>query len=300
MHDVSVSLYGLLDALPDAALLIDEEGLLAHANYAAGELLGFSVEELVGRPVSELVPPRFRAEHAAHVAQFHDRAASASMGDRPLVYALARDAEIPVTISLAPVKFGGDDFTLALLRDATKLHRRIGDALARADLDGLTGLGNRSWALRKLEERVQRGEPFALLFLDLVGFKATNDRFGHHVGDEVLRLVAERLRATVRDSDLAARLGGDEFVVLLPQVSEPGLLVQRATELARQLAGPLQLRSGTHAIGATIGAAVFPAQAANAAQLLQCADQAMYRAKREALDFCLYGAAPMMLRRPPG
>jgi diguanylate cyclase (GGDEF)-like protein/PAS domain S-box-containing protein len=297
MHDVSVSLYGVLDALPDAALLVDQRGVIVHANFAASELLGFQVAEVIGRPVNDFVPPRHREAHAAYVQSFHDRPRVASMGDRPLVYALAREREIPVTISLSPMKFEGEDLTLALLRDATKLHRRLDDALHRADTDGLTGLGNRTWALNQLEQRVRAKQPFALLFLDLVGFKAANDRFGHHVGDEVLRLISRRLRGAVRGEDLAARLGGDEFVALLSGMSEPLQVIQRAAGIAGELSQPLQLRAGIQSVGVSIGAALFPAHATTATQLLQCADQAMYRAKRQSLDYCLYGTLPMVLPR---
>jgi diguanylate cyclase (GGDEF)-like protein len=217
------------------------------------------------------------------------------MSDRPLVYASSSAGELPVTISLSPLKFGGDDFTLALLRDATKLHRRLGDATARAHVDALTGLGNRTWLLEQLERRVHGKEPFTLLFVDLVGFKATNDRFGHHIGDEVLQQVGQRLRAAVRDVDVSARLGGDEFVVLLPQVFNTQHVLQRARDLAHQLSGPLQLKTGSHAVRGTIGAALFPTHGTSGAALLQCADQAMYRAKRESLDFCLYGTPPRSL-----
>ena len=293
MHDVVVSLWEFLDSLPDAALLVDARGLIAHANDAAGTLLRAPGDSLSGMPLWELVPPRHREAHAAHVAQFQSEGKATGMSDRPLIQVQTREGEeVPVTISLAPVTFEHETFTLALLRDASKLNHRLGEALAQAETDQLTTLGNRTFALRKLESFVGARAPFALLFLDLVGFKGFNDHYGHHVGDEVLRVVGQRLASAVRSQDLAARLGGDEFVVLMAGLGDGELLLSRAEAISRQLTQPLHVRSVLLPVGVTIGGALFPRHGATAELLLQSADQAMYRAKRAKQDFCLHGTEP--------
>ena len=295
MHDVAVSLLGFLDALPDAAVLVDAKGLVAHVNGAATSLLRAEAGSLSGLPLDDLIPLRFRQDHGTHVAQFQaEGTAALSLLDRPLIYAQARDGqEVPVTISLAPLKVGRDLFTLALLRDASTMHHRLGEALLLAETDPLTALGNRAFAQRKLEALAGARAPFAVLFLDLVGFKGFNDHYGHHVGDEVLRVIGQRLSSAVRSLDSAARLGGDEFVVLMAGLSDADLLLARAEAISRHLTQPLQVRSVMMPVGVTIGGALFPRHGATAELLLQSADQAMYRAKREHLDFCLHGAQPL-------
>ena len=152
-----------------------------------------------------------------------------------------------------------------------------------ADHDALTGLLNR----RLLEDRLQqainlarRNEAMvAVMLIDLDGFKAVNDRFGHLMGDYVLRTVAKRLRDCVRESDTIARLGGDEFVVLLSGQRSPEDSSIVAEKILGALTDPVAAGGRRFDIGASIGISVFPRDGANAEQLLKHADAAMYRVK---------------------
>jgi diguanylate cyclase (GGDEF)-like protein/PAS domain S-box-containing protein len=152
-----------------------------------------------------------------------------------------------------------------------------------ADHDALTGLLNR----RLLEDRLaqaltlaRRNEAMvAVMLIDLDGFKAVNDQFGHLMGDYVLRTVAKRLKDCVRESDTIARLGGDEFVVLLAgqRSAEDSTVV--AEKILGALADPVAAGGRKFEIGASIGISIFPRDGANAEQLLKHADAAMYRVK---------------------
>jgi diguanylate cyclase (GGDEF)-like protein len=170
----------------------------------------------------------------------------------------------------------------------------------QAETDPLTCLVNRRAALERLGRLVTRDEPFALLFLDLVRFKQFNDQHGHHVGDEVLTAIAGRLRSSVRSPDTAARYGGDEFLVVMVGIKDKVLLQARAEAMAERLSQPMHVRTVTQAPGVTIGAALFPQNGATVEALLQNADQAMYRAKRAGLTYCLAGEAPLPLGRGSG
>lgn len=155
------------------------------------------------------------------------------------------------------------------------------DALrASALTDPLTGAANRRALLARIDYEIARHSRtrhrFALLTLDLDGFKSLNDRFGHPAGDDLLREVAGALARVVRDQDTVARVGGDEFCVLAPETDEAGaerLISRVETAVARVVAG-------ADSLGASAGAAVFPGDGKSASGLLEAADQRLLAAKR--------------------
>lgn len=158
-----------------------------------------------------------------------------------------------------------------------------------ASYDQLTGLPNRTMQhhcfdelLRAAGDPLRRNQqPFTVLCLDLDGFKAANDGFGHAVGDAVLVVVAERLRSCVRDRDMIFRVGGDEFVILLPDTTTAETTGVAERIIAR-IAEPIDLGGvGSLAIGVSIGSAAFPDDGTSADALLRSADHAMYEAKRQ-------------------
>ena len=120
----------------------------------------------------------------------------------------------------------------------------------------------------------------AVLYIDLDGFKRINDEHGHAVGDEVLRSIATRIRASIRDTDLAARLGGDEFAVVLFR-ADLAAATRLADKLIATLAAPCMIGALRIQLSASIGIAAYPDSAGNAETLSRLADQAMYRAKNE-------------------
>lgn len=157
-----------------------------------------------------------------------------------------------------------------------------------ADHDPLTQLPNRRHALADLHELTYRGkrnnQPFALLSIDLDGFKPINDEYGHDAGDEVLKAIAQRLLASVRKGDTVARMGGDEFIVLIddPLANDEEHLLSYAARIRNRLSQPMQIRGGNLVyVGASIGIASYPSHAGEMHGLMREADQAMYRAKRD-------------------
>jgi diguanylate cyclase (GGDEF)-like protein len=155
----------------------------------------------------------------------------------------------------------------------------------RSEHDVLTGLPNRARFLRRLDELLaarQGAATVAVLFLDLDGFKPVNDRHGHAAGDHVLTVIAERIRAAIRGSDLAARLGGDEFVVAAPLAdANAGLVVSRmGAALRAAIAEPVEFKGHRLRVSVSIGTALCPRDAGGAEELVHLADQDMYEAKR--------------------
>ncbi len=160
-----------------------------------------------------------------------------------------------------------------LERERDELHRS-------AHTDPMTGAQNRRSLFGRIEYEIARhiraGASFALVMLDLDGFKPLNDRFGHAAGDELLCDVVLALKGSIRAQDTVARIGGDEFCVLAPETDGDGaqlLLVRIAQAIGEVTAGPYRLR-------ASVGVALFPEDGGSAAELLLTADQRLLDAKR--------------------
>ncbi len=159
------------------------------------------------------------------------------------------------------------------------------EAIHQAHHDPLTRLPNRGLFLRRVEQVVAAGPAAALLYLDLDLFKQVNDTLGHAAGDELLRGVADRLRATIRESDMAARLGGDEFAVLLEPLSDERQAWVVAERVAEAIARPFDIAGRTVHTRASVGIA-YSGAGRSAERLVEDADLAMYRAKRTAPGTC--------------
>lgn len=160
------------------------------------------------------------------------------------------------------------------------------DELARnGQRDALTGMPNRALMNDRLDSAItlarRRGTHIAVLFIDLDYFKPINDTLGHPVGDAVLCQVARRLEQVVRDSDTVSRYGGDEFLVLLAEVTQASDAAQIAAKMLASLGEPCHVGDTVLRLSASIGIALFPEDGDDAGTLIDRADVAMYRAKRE-------------------
>ncbi|MCL5042179.1 MAG: EAL domain-containing protein [Gammaproteobacteria bacterium] len=194
----------------------------------------------------------------------------------------ARTIEAGADEVLAREDMSPGRLTRALVHGRSR--RLRGDQLAlEARQDPLTGLANRA----RLEEELDRlllhsarsHTGFALLYIDLDYFKQINDSFGHGLGDLLLAVIANRLRRTMRQNDLIARVGGDEFVALLSDLHDPNDAALIASKIIHTLSEPITLNSHHLLISASVGIATHPAHGQTATELLQHADQALYRAK---------------------
>ena len=177
---------------------------------------------------------------------------------------------------------------MGVVRDITEEKAWARQMHRLAHHDALTGLPNRLVFEEQLDRALERarraGTRIALVFIDLNGFKAINDRLVHAAGDQVLQHMARRLREALRGSDSVARLGGDEFVAILESLS----LERSPHDEARAVAGkllaaltpPVQLEGGLQQVGASLGIAMFPDHAQSKDRLIHLADLAMYEAKR--------------------
>jgi diguanylate cyclase (GGDEF)-like protein/PAS domain S-box-containing protein len=174
---------------------------------------------------------------------------------------------------------------LGITRDINELKRAEMTLEHLATHDTLTGLPNRFLMFDRLNQLLVRAErykvSFAILFIDLDGFKRINDSRGHDVGDLVLRGVAERLTGSLRAADTVARIGGDEFVILADALRAGPDAIALADKIRTAVGTPFALPGGDAAVTVSIGIGLYPDDGRDAEGLLRAADVAMYRAKRE-------------------
>jgi diguanylate cyclase (GGDEF)-like protein len=189
-----------------------------------------------------------------------------------------------------------------LLRELAAMKAREIETQKLAERDGLTGLYNRRRMLELLEaaisDAVLQDLHVGLLFIDLNGFKAINDNYGHAAGDQILATVATRISARVRAGDICCRYGGDEFVVVLPGVPDPFPVSRVADAIRERVSLPYWIGNDQQQLTASIGESMYPYHGENAALLVHRADEAMYRLKsRIVRPSAAAGRAPQQARR---
>jgi diguanylate cyclase (GGDEF)-like protein/PAS domain S-box-containing protein len=245
------------------------------------------------------------AKDALGGAYFFDFLRNAGQGNDPIIDEMAQDIEARATFSGVELKMsigGGERYwrlTGKPVHDESGAYvgyrgtasdvtaERISERRINflAHNDSLTGLLNRTKFTDHLKQNVARleryGSPFTVLYLDLDQFKAVNDSRGHLIGDKLLAQVAKRIKATLRESDLAARLGGDEFAIILASNCDAAQTAALAARLVEIVGKPYEFDGEVMSIGLSIGIAMAPLNGTRPDQILRNADLALYRAKAE-------------------
>ena len=291
-----------MDALADSPDVFEEFFVSARIGLALADLNGSYVRvnrtyaELLGRPPEDLVGVRLSdvLEDAVNVdltALAEGRRESVQR-EHPYTHADGTTAWVLHGVAAVAAPDGRPAWFAVSAQDITERRRAEEELRAatealteRAVRDPLTGLANRTLFEERLRGALSRdartGGSTGVLFLDLDGFKDVNDAYGHGVGDQVLRSVADRLSAGVRPADTVARLGGDEFVVLVEGATTTGMSAL-VTRLQDAVQAPLEVRGLTLDVGVSVGMAMAAEGAADPAGLVAEADQRMYAAKRSA------------------
>ncbi len=199
------------------------------------------------------------------------------------------------------------DVLAVTLRDVTLEKAHLAHLERKNYEDVLTGLPNRAWVGKALPDAVaraeERGALLAVLFVDLDGFKAVNDTFGHAAGDELLQIVAKRLKVAVRPGDHVARLGGDEFVVILESLHDAAEAAHVAARVVHAFQAGCHTAAGTAMVGTSVGISICPGDAHDVDTLLRHADIAMYEVKTSGknrfqfFDPAFYGAIRLRQQR---
>jgi diguanylate cyclase (GGDEF)-like protein/PAS domain S-box-containing protein len=276
-----------LNSIGDAVLSTDLHGKVSYLNAVAEKMTGWKLQEALGRPLGE-------------VFHFVDRQ-TREPARNPLEFAIQQDQTVGLTAdcllirrdgfesaiedSAAPIRDQEGRVVGAVLvfRDVGKAHALAHKMSRLAQHDFLTELPNRVLLNDRLRQAMRMDarhhKKLAILFLDLDRLKPINDSQGHAVGDALLKLVANRLRETLRDVDTVSRHGGDEFVMLLPEIEDASDAAVVAEKILAVLAASYLIDGRDLSLTASIGISVFPDHGRDAEELLHHADLAMYEAK---------------------
>ena len=274
-------LHALLQRSSTIVAIVDSRDIMTFVSSAAGGHTGYERRQLEGQPLERLFGPASQDVKRA----IDDAVPGSELRLRGVVVPDAKQRVRVFDVGLVDLTgHRAVAGTLVTLRDRTDrqaLEDRLRD---RATHDPLTGLPNRSEFARALEAlEATEPSPYAVVFVDLDRFKPVNDVHGHEVGDEVLRVVGQRLVAEVREDDVVARHGGDEFTILLRGCDE-----QRADAMTARLLDalrrPIRIGALEVQVGASAGVVFGTSDDGHVGHVLRTADQAMYRAKRAGRD----------------
>ena len=274
-----------IGALGSPILITDLDNRIVWLNQAFVQISGYGAPEVLGA-----TPALLDADKGARLSYRALWQSTLEHGGawRGELVNRHKDGSLYITEEIVNALTDGDGritHFIAVQHDITQKENILRAEQHRANHDALTGLVCRHHFLALQQDAIataaQVGGRVAVLFLDLDGFKAINDKFGHQTGDTVLRAVADRLRNAVRGSDTVARFGGDEFVILLPEIAHRRTAIRLARKILTLMAEPFAITDGCHALSASLGIAFYPDHGASGEALLANADQAMYCAKRD-------------------
>ncbi|MCW7540649.1 diguanylate cyclase [Aquabacterium sp. A7-Y] len=283
------ALVAILEQANDAFVSVSDDGRVVNWNRAAEQTFGWSRQEAIGAPLAELImPPEMRGMHPGWMRRYLEHGGATRMVDRRAeLKGWRRDGTtFPVEVAVrVRNRRDGTRFFDAFMRDISERKSLEAQLQALAMEDALTMLPNRRAALLAIPpaqaRAIRSNRKIAILYLDLDGFKAVNDRLGHPAGDEVLRSFARRVKVCVRASDLVARLGGDEFVVLLEGVTDAADVRHVAAKIIDAGSRPYPLGAAIAEISVSAGVRIVDnAEEGDPADLLADADEALYGAKR--------------------
>jgi len=315
MHELA---YYALDKVNLGTIIIDDSFTILLWNNWLVRWTGHSAEEMIGTNLLD-VYPQFAGKaylnilnHALQHGQSRFCSGALHKTFIPPVDAIQNNVRQNMLVE--PIYNCGKNYVLMQITDMTGHYTRVKElknvikemgleyeqakaseitCRYQALHDSLTGLPNRSLFNDRVDTLLQLAkrneEQFAVMFLDLDGFKEINDRFGHGAGDLLLQTVAKRLKLLLRDSDTLARLGGDEFLLLVPSIKNPTDVITVASKIINDFDQAYCVMGNEVYLSASLGISLYPEDGADARTLIRNADTAMYSVKNTGKNnFCFY------------
>lgn len=293
----------MIEGSRDVVFLLDAQGRFVYLNDRIKPLLGYHKQELLGVHFSTLLHQEDLKKSERAYAQCINNSGRATKrgvqlrvrhksADDNFRYFDIKLAAVPENISQAYLdnrdEVDNTDQRVVIYgaaRDITQLKSLEQIIKTNTNYDYLTGLPNRALLKDRIRHAIARARReelnFAVMFIDLDGFKRVNDIFGHSAGDILLQVVSQRLLACVRETDTLARVGGDEFVLLLPVTRSEAEIRGIAEKLIAEINTPFVFNGYSISLSASIGIALFPDNGESFESLVDAADNAMYHIKHQ-------------------
>jgi diguanylate cyclase (GGDEF)-like protein/PAS domain S-box-containing protein len=276
---------GLVAMSGDVNTVVDLAGQFLYCSAASEDMFGWGPDQLIGRCEDDLAHP----DDAPTLRE--GRSSQALLKPVTASYRFrCRDGSYRwVEVTSRRVRTSGADVVVNSVRDVTERQKHTAALQLRATTDPLTGVANRTVLMDRLQQGLRRlgrshGSVLAVLYLDLDRFKVINDSLGHHIGDDLLLKIAERLTHHLRPADTLARLGGDEFVLVAEGVTNEAAAVTLANRIIEDGRRPFRVDDEEFSCTMSIGVACTADDQRDAVRLLSEADLALYRAKDQGRD----------------
>ncbi len=281
------------DHSPIGTALVSPQGDWLKVNAALCRILGYSEAELLKRNFIMLTHADDAEDELKNTEKLNKNEISFYQAERHYQDKTDKTVWVLLTKALVRTPNGMPLYYIVQLQDISE-KKKIENALSyQAYFDSLTGLINRNQLEQSLEKIIATAlrsqQKFAIFFLDIDHFKHINDSLGHDAGDQLLRAIGERLKNTIRKTDIAARLGGDEFVLLLYGADKPDIAATFAEKIINTLTKPITIKEHEVMITTSIGISFYPADGEDYATLIKSADLALYKSKeagRNNYRFC--------------
>lgn len=275
----------VLKAVDQAVITIDEFGTITGFNDAGVSTFGYEKKDVIGQNVKILMPEPHRSQHDDYLFRYLS-GAPAKILNKPQEVECVRsdDRSFPAELTVTEhMEREGKRTFIGMIRDISQKKAQEERIHFLAMHDTLTSLPNRNKFNERLAESIARSKRtkklMALMFVDLDKFKPINDTFGHDAGDHVLKVTANRLTESIRETDMAARVGGDEFILILEDLSSRADVEKVAAQILASVRNPIEFSGNDCSIGASIGISLCPDHATDEEGLVKKADEAMYAVK---------------------
>lgn len=279
-------LQSMSQAAHDAMIIIKADDRIIFWNRAAEKMFGYTAKEALGQRMHLLIAAEEEDVYQAHdgLARFAVTGTGPVMNTIQEFMAVRRDGSLfPVERSVAAFRRGEEWYAVGSLRDITERREAQAKLEELATMDGLTGLYNRrhfyELAQTQLIQARRYGQPLGLIMFDVDFFKSVNDKYGHDIGDAVLRCLARTTVQTIREVDFCGRLGGEEFAVCLPETDFTGTRETAERLRLRIAAEEVDHSEGTLSVTVSLGVVQLSSHDADLESLLKRADEALYQAK---------------------